>query len=58
MHSPPIDRPCSFWIEGTDAVKMCGRSEIFIHGCQCCSSGDYSEPPVDGCSAGYNLFFY
>jgi hypothetical protein len=33
MHSPPVDRPCSFWIEGTDEAKMCGRSEIFIHGC-------------------------
>ena len=31
---------------------MCGRSAFFIHGCQCCTAGDLSEPPVDGCSAG------
>ncbi|CAK57728.1 unnamed protein product (macronuclear) [Paramecium tetraurelia] len=52
MHNPPVDRPCSFWIEAVDEKTMCGRSEIFIHGCQCCSNGDWTEPPVDGCSAG------
>ena len=31
---------------------MCGRSAFFIHGCQCCTAGDHSEPPVNGCSAG------
>ena len=31
---------------------MCGRSAFFIHGCQCCTSGDLSQPPIDGCSAG------
>ena len=31
---------------------MCGRGSFFIHGCQCCSAGDTSNPPVRGCSAG------
>ena len=31
---------------------MCGRSAFFIHGCQCCTAGDTSNPPVAGCSAG------
>ena len=31
---------------------MCGRGEFFIHGCQGCTSGDLSQPPIGGCSAG------
>ena len=35
---------------------MCGRSEIFIHGCNCCTSYDSTVPPGPGCSAGYNYW--
>ncbi|CAD8198102.1 unnamed protein product [Paramecium octaurelia] len=52
MHNPPVDRPCSFWIDGNDQDRMCGRTEIMIHGCACCTPSDWSVPPVDGCSAG------
>ena len=52
MHDPPVDRPCSFWIEAVDESQMCGRSEIFIHGCNCCTSYDSTAPPGPGCSAG------
>ena len=31
---------------------MCGRSAFFVHGCQCCTSGDTTTPPTGGCSAG------
>jgi len=29
---------------------MCGRDGIFIHGCQCCTPGDFTAPPIGGCS--------
>ncbi len=37
-----------------NSAEMCGRTEIFIHGCRCCESNNYdhSEPPIAGCSAG------
>jgi hypothetical protein len=31
---------------------MCGRGDFFVHGCGCCTEGDSTIPPVDGCSAG------
>ena len=52
MHSPAVTRPCAFYLEPQEPGKMCGRSAFFVHGCQCCTSGDTSEPPVNGCSAG------
>lgn len=52
MHSPPVTKPCSFHLTPDDPKAMCGRSGFLIHGCQCCTSGDHTSPPVDGCSAG------
>jgi hypothetical protein len=52
MHNPPVVRPCSFWVVPVNEEEMCGRTEIFIHGCTCCTNGDLTEPPTDGCSAG------
>ena len=52
MHNPPVTRPCSFYLDPQEPEKMCGRSEFFIHGCQCCTEGDHTEPPTAGCSAG------
>ena len=52
MHTPAVTRPCSFYLEPQEPSKMCGRSAFFVHGCQCCTSGDHSTPPVAGCSAG------
>ena len=45
-------RPCSFYMKPLDNSKMCGRSEIMLHGCQCGTSGDNTQPPTAGCSAG------
>ncbi|KAL4493589.1 hypothetical protein ABPG72_004082 [Tetrahymena utriculariae] len=45
-------RPCSFYLDPQDESKMCGRNDFFIHGCQCCTEGDTTQPPVGGCSAG------
>lgn len=52
MHDPPVTRPCSFVLSPDDPKAMCGRSDFLIHGCQCCTSGDTTSPPIDGCSAG------
>jgi hypothetical protein len=52
MHATNVTRPCSFYLEPLKEEEMCGRSEIFIHGCQCCTESDRTQPPVDGCSAG------
>ena len=52
MHDPPVTRPCSFYLDPQEPEKMCDRGAFFIHGCQCCTSGDLSQPPVGGCSAG------
>ena len=54
MLSPAIDRPCSFRLQPLDESLMCGRSDIFIHGCACCTHGDIDQPPVAGCSTGYS----
>jgi len=51
MHTTTV-RPCSFYLDPQDESKMCGRSDFFIHGCQCCTSGDTTAPPIGGCSAG------
>jgi hypothetical protein len=37
---------------------MCGRGEFFIHGCACCTTGDDSNPPAAGCSAGCIILSY
>jgi len=37
---------------------MCGMDDYFIHGCQCCTSNDDTEPPVNGCSAGCIVINY
>lgn len=37
---------------------MCGRSAFFIHGCNCCTPGDDTEPPSAGCSAGCVVIHY
>ena len=52
MHTPAVTRPCSFYLEPQEPSKMCGRSAFFVHGCQCCTNGDHTEPPTNGCSAG------
>mmetsp|Transcript_8199 Transcript_8199/g.7336 ORF Transcript_8199/g.7336 Transcript_8199/m.7336 type:complete len:84 (+) Transcript_8199:337-588(+) len=51
MHGD-VTRPCSFPLNPLDESKMCGRSGIYIHGCQCCTPADYRAPPVLGCSIG------
>ena len=45
-------RPCSFYMTPLDNSKMCGRSGIMLHGCQCGTNGDHTAPPTAGCSAG------
>lgn len=52
MHNPPVKRPCSFYLEPQEPEKMCGRGDFLVHGCQCCTEGDLSVPPVGGCSEG------
>ena len=52
MHDPPVTRPCSFYLDPLEPQKICGRGAFFIHGCQCCTDGDLTEPPTGGCSAG------
>lgn len=37
---------------------MCNRQDFFIHGCQCCTAKDDSEPPVGGCSSGCIVMNY
>lgn len=52
MHATHVNRPCSFALQPLNETEMCGRSDIFIHGCQCCTPGDLSIPPIGGCSLG------
>ena len=52
MHDPPVTRPCSFYLDPQEPENMCGRSAFFVHGCQCCTEGNITEPPIGGCSAG------
>jgi hypothetical protein len=52
MHDPPKTRPCSFYLDPFPSNKMCGRNAFFVHGCDCCNSGDTTSPPAAGCSAG------
>jgi len=58
MHDPPVQRPCAFYLEPQRPSEMCGRSAFFIHGCQCCTTGDDSQPPAAGCSAGCIVLNY
>lgn len=58
MHDPPVQRPCAFYLEPQRPSEMCGRSEFFVHGCQCCTTGDDSNPPAAGCSAGCVVLSY
>lgn len=39
MHET-TDRPCSFYLDPQRPEEVCGRGDFFIHGCQCCTSGD------------------
>ena len=52
MHDPPVTRPCSFYLDPQEPDKMCGRFAFFVHGCQSCTAGDLTEPPIAGCSNG------
>lgn len=52
------NRPCSFYLKPKRPVEVCGRDDFFIHGCQCCTTGDDSEPPAAGCSAGCIVINY
>lgn len=52
MHTHATNRPCSFYLYPVKEDEMCGRSEIFIHGCDVCTAGDSTQPPAPGCSAG------
>lgn len=49
-------RPCSFPMSPLNQTEMCGRSGIWLHGCQCCEPDspkcDYSIPPCGTCSEG------
>lgn len=58
MHDPPVQRPCAFYLDPQKPSEMCGRGDFFIHGCQCCTSGDDSNPPAAGCSAGCIVLSY
>ena len=57
MHDT-VQRPCSFYLEPQKPSEMCGRDAFFIHGCNCCTSGDSTEPPAAGCSAGCIVIKY
>lgn len=57
MHQT-TNRPCSFYLKPLKALEACGRDDFFIHGCQCCTSGDDSQPPAAGCSAGCIVMNY
>jgi hypothetical protein len=57
MHET-TQRPCAFYLEPQKPAEMCGRSAFFIHGCNCCTSGDDSNPPSAGCSAGCVVLSY
>lgn len=56
MHGGTVPRPCAFPMNPMYESKMCGRSAIWAHGCQCCSTEypncDYTAPPCGTCSAG------
>jgi hypothetical protein len=52
------DTPCSFILDPQVPEEMCGRNDFLIHGCQCCTSGDDSQPPAAGCSAGCVVISY
>jgi hypothetical protein len=45
MHTT-VQRPCSFVLTPQDESKMCGRNDFLVHGCDCCTPGDSTVPPV------------
>lgn len=51
-------RPCAFYLEPQKPSEMCGRGDFFIHGCQCCTPQDDTNPPAPGCSAGCIVLSY
>ena len=51
-------RPCAFYLEPQKPAEMCGRSAFFVHGCQCCTPQDDTQPPAAGCSAGCIVMDY
>lgn len=51
-------RPCSFYLKPLIPKDVCERDDFFIHGCQSCTSGDDSDPPAAGCSAGCVIISY
>jgi len=57
MHET-TQRPCAFYLDPQKPSEMCGRSAFFIHGCACCTSGDDTNPPTAGCSAGCIVLSY
>ena len=52
------NRPCSFYLKPLFPGQVCGRDDFFIHGCQCCTPNDSTEPPAPGCSAGCVIISY
>ena len=57
MHQT-VERPCAFYLEPQKPADMCGRSAFFVHGCQCCTPQDDTQPPAAGCSAGCIVMNY
>mgnify|MGYP000995094248 FL=1 len=57
MHET-TQRPCAFYLAPQKPAEMCGRSAFFIHGCACCTTGDDTNPPTAGCSAGCVVLSY
>lgn len=57
MHET-TQRPCAFYLEPQKPSEMCGRSAFFVHGCQCCTPSDDTQPPAAGCSAGCIVMNY
>lgn len=45
MHQT-VQRPCSFALAPLDESKMCDRDDFMVHGCDCCTPGDSTVPPV------------
>ncbi len=57
MHET-TSRPCSFYLDPQRPEEVCGRGDFLIHGCQCCTPADDTEPPAAGCSAGCVVISY
>ena len=50
--------PCSFPLNPLNETEMCGRSNIYLHGCGVCTPGDFTSPPNYGCSLGCIIMRY